>query len=1200
MMYSLHSSASFDFPATSGLTRNAAAVHSDNESFIQSTSSSSVEVRTTTETIVESAGPASASESLAEMKEMNSPPTKCLSPEKVPCTFESNCVDELLRSTYLNQLQEKIRQEYENKCRDLVVYGAALGSKYEAWTRSTEYLAERMIERPPGTCFLQFVTDTRNTGDVLSADGLQHLIVIDPARMPYINNRRNTKILKMNPGFLFPWADRVIWQDAKLLLKANQFGLPKDYLLHFNRTIERHHVCSSYVGLPLHRNAVGNSQKVNLKAHCKAVIAAANTRPTVSDDIDVLRRHCKLYEDMYKNSTLLSSEVFHHHHPFVDSAFIVYDMRSSVCRNFNSNFGHSWLKEIHCFSDRDQVSFPHVVASSKLRLSPEMQIKGMEFRDRIYIDKNDNPMIHIAKRSCHWYFRSFARCISPEQKEITDSREGLSNPQRSDSTSQLNVAVIVAGTLKRFMLDSTLRNAVGPMSDLGVSVDYFVSLTTAPAKAYRSSSVYIEHLQPDPLLPVPTLDDFVDVEESIRMRVARERAKVGALAITKEIDIDTEPMLVNRRKLTLKKHPNEDPDQRFPILDDRNDDTSQRTANANRNLLRLHFAIQNLWEAVTRREKEENFRYDYVMFLRDDTLWLDEFDINNVISTDADVIIPSCDARDPPLHESEFNDHILISRRDTADVFGEYYSKLFDTDVSACMEQLPDEISQDGKRGCNSEMLLKWIVGKENMRVSKLGQGLLPFQRSANVKLPGGLTIQCFHKFCQSKKDPMIITDDRLKRIEMCSKIEWQQIFEDFSWSKLPFDHLSWSNLPFHARSAAKTLGFGPVMWDQGNFLPSSFGKPLEDMSEFEINALRTLGYLTLKGKKEKNLSDGSKLQPEKLTQTRCSLNFFGLPRSFKSMALPSIVQNILKPNSIYHCDIVVHYYKIDFEDSGRYNSGGKIDTDAFSDFINIVNDLAKEAGQSTPSVIIVGETKEEFLMKYGEHVEQFQTAINPETGKLKYFPWANPTYKSLKQIENIVMQWNSIQTAWQLMEDHAVTIGSKYQRVAFFRSDAFYATPIDIFKVDKDTYDYNNEFAIIPGFARFPVNDRMMYGPTEAVRIWATQRFERLEHHIATYEFEGYGMHSERYMEHEILPAIQNETGHEVIENVDICFYRTRAGYSVLISDCSHPTGGTVRGMEDIDQVALVESIVHLKCIQNSTSDSFEELRCSNTSASI
>lgn len=121
-------------------------------------------------------------------------------------------------------------------------------------------------------------------------------------------------------------------------------------------------------------------------------------------------------------------------------------------------------------------------------------------------------------------------------------------------------------------------------------------------------------------------------------------------------------------------------------------------------------------------------------------------------------------------------------------------------------------------------------------------------------------------------------------------------------------------------------------------------------------------------------------------------------------MALPSIVQNILKPNSIYHCDIVVHYYKIDFEDSGRFNNGGKIDTDAFSDFVQIVSKIAEEAGQSTPSVIIVGETKEEFFTKYGKKVKHFQTTIDPATGELKYFPLANPTYKSLKQIENIVM----------------------------------------------------------------------------------------------------------------------------------------------------------------------------------------------------
>ncbi|GFH60731.1 hypothetical protein CTEN210_17207 [Chaetoceros tenuissimus] len=175
-------------------------------------------------------------------------------------------------------------------------------------------------------------------------------------------------------------------------------------------------------------------------------------------------------------------------------------------------------------------------------------------------------------------------------------------------------------------------------------------------------------------------------------------------------------------------------------------------------------------------------------------------------------------------------------------------------------------------------------------------------------------------------------------------------------------------------------------------------------------------------------------------------------------------------------------------------------------------------------------------------------------------------------------------------------------RELAFFRTDAFYATPVDIFKVDKDTFDYHNCYAVIPGFRRFPANDRMMYGPIDAVRIWATQRFSRLEHHISTYELKGYRIHSERYMGHEILPAIRNETGYEVVENVDICFYCARAADSVIITDCSDPKGRIVRGITDIDQVAIVENMIHCVCEEHSfdSSGRFKELCCDDSPSKV
>lgn len=195
-------------------------------------------------------------------------------------------------------------------------------------------------------------------------------------------------------------------------------------------------------------------------------------------------------------------------------------------------------------------------------------------------------------------------------------------------------------------------------------------------------------------------------------------------------------------------------------------------------------------------------------------------------------------------------------------------------------------------------------------------------------------------------------------------------------------------------------------------------------------------------------------------------------------------------------------------------------------------------------------------------------------------------------------MQWNSIQSAWNEMENHADTCGIEYERIAFFRLDAFYALPVDIFQVDKDTYDYTNRYAVIPGFAKHPVNDRMIYGPAKAIKIWATERIERLEHHIATYEPKGYGMHSERYLAHEIIPAIMDETGYEVVENNDICFYRTRASDSVIISDCQDAKGGTTRGIHNINQIQLVEDLIKCDCIEVPLDKTgrFMELRCDDT----
>jgi hypothetical protein len=89
---------------------------------------------------------------------------------------------------------------------------------------------------------------------------------------------------------------------------------------------------------------------------------------------------------------------------------------------------------------------------------------------------------------------------------------------------------------------------------------------------------------------------------------------------------------------------------------------------------------------------------------------------------------------------------------------------------------MPEKLRRGGKRGCNSEMLLKLVTDDQRLKVTKLGQSEVPFQRSANVKLPNGSNMQCFHKFCQSESFPLEMTGENVE-MDSCNNINWNAIF---------------------------------------------------------------------------------------------------------------------------------------------------------------------------------------------------------------------------------------------------------------------------------------------------------------------------------------------------------------------------------------------------------------------------------------
>jgi hypothetical protein len=233
--------------------------------------------------------------------------------------------------------------------------------------------------------------------------------------------------------------------------------------------------------------------------------------------------------------------------------------------------------------------------------------------------------------------------------------------------------------------------------------------------------------------------------------------------------------------------------------------------------LNLFYHIQHIYQQVLAYEMDVRVQYDYVLFLRDDTMWLQNFDFRSLIDNNSttaatytttatksfyirtfmnrkdqtistsppaniELFIPSCDARVPPMHMAEVNDHIAIVKRDRADIYGNYFDELLRTDVDLCAQRLDDKIRYGRSirgissvddvplplRGCNSEMILQFILEQKNVTIQKVGQGKIPFQRMALVKNPVTSKVHtCFHKFCQSYVDPLISHPALKKCVEL-------------------------------------------------------------------------------------------------------------------------------------------------------------------------------------------------------------------------------------------------------------------------------------------------------------------------------------------------------------------------------------------------------------------------------------------------
>mmetsp|Transcript_25395 Transcript_25395/g.54160 ORF Transcript_25395/g.54160 Transcript_25395/m.54160 type:complete len:520 (+) Transcript_25395:48-1607(+) len=312
-------------------------------------------------------------------------------------------------------------------------------------------------------------------------------------------------------------------------------------------------------------------------------------------------------------------------------------------------------------------------------------------------------------------------------------------------------------------------------------------------------------------------------------------------------------------------------------------------------------------------------------------------------------------------------------------------------------------------------------------------------------------------------------------------------------------------------------------------------------------------------------VNDGRRKKKDDHPTSSCAILFFGLPRSFKLFVLPSIIENIIVPNLDNNCDYYLHYHAVASEGQNRAGeSGGTINGNDVFLLEDAIRRTTAGTGKGAPRISITNSTIEDFEKARGKVMILYETARD-ENGEYLYFPYNAASWEYPNTIRNMVKQWHSIDAVWQHMEENAKALKKSYSRVAMLRNDVMYVTPFDMYSLSNNERDIGNNHVVVPDWANYPVNDRMIAGPYDAVKVWATERFQRIESHVRDYPIPGWGMHSEKFMNFSIFPAMLSASkddskklssslspGYVLDQNPSVCFLRARADWSVWIEDCN------------------------------------------------
>jgi len=275
--------------------------------------------------------------------------------------------------------------------------------------------------------------------------------------LPYKNNRRNVKLIKMHGFQIFDWADQIIWMDGKFRQELSY----DTFATYYRETIADRGVCASFVGLPSDLATMGPDHSrfaaPTFRGHCQTILAATRGRPTVTDSTGAIALQCEDYlrkvsqysehkpDGALGSETLLwSTSLSSLDYGMIDSALIAWNMREKRCRQFMADLACTWADQIQCYADRDQVSFPYALSTMGLRVDSGDGI----FDPILWKDARNQSVVQIVQSTCHWYASPTFDCVH----NATISKNATLNQQRWNREIPSQSLVILKGEGQRFVI----------------------------------------------------------------------------------------------------------------------------------------------------------------------------------------------------------------------------------------------------------------------------------------------------------------------------------------------------------------------------------------------------------------------------------------------------------------------------------------------------------------------------------------------------------------------------------------------------------------------------------------------------------------------------------------------------------------------------------------------------------------------------